>query len=88
MGNTANTTETVTVERPTTPSGRVKKAVGVVGTDTKHVAFTRAHIHRGITYKAGDEADLLVPEADDLIKLGAVGERAASPSFKKDVTKE
>lgn len=70
------------------PDGTPKKEPGKVGTETKHVAFTKDWIHRGVTYKPGDEADLLVPEADYLKEMGAVGEKTAAPSFKKDVAKE
>lgn len=74
------TTAEVRPERPRTPSGRVKKDPGQDGTATKHVKFSREHIHRGIAYKANDEADLLVPEADALIAMGSAGEAKPNPS--------
>ncbi len=79
MGN-AQVNETAKVERPKTPSGRVKKAPGPITTETKHVKFSKDHVHRGVSYRAGDEADILVPEADAIIKMGSAGEAKPNPN--------
>ena len=70
------------------PDGTPKKAPGPIATETKHVAFSKEWIHRGVRYKPGDEADLLAPEADYLKEMGAVGEKTAGLTPKKDVLKE
>jgi hypothetical protein len=58
-------------------------------TPTKHVQFSREHIHRGVHYKPGDEADLSAIDADMLAEMGSVGIKPnAIPTKKLDVAKE
>jgi hypothetical protein len=53
------------------------------------VQFSRDHIHRGITYKPGDEDDLFEPEAKYLQEMGAVGIKPNGiPTKKLDVAKD
>ena len=56
---------------------------------TKHVQFSREHIHRGVHYKPGDEADLAAPEADYLVAMGSAGVKPNHPPTRKlDVTRD
>ena len=58
-------------------------------TQTKHVLFSREHIHRGIHYKPGDEADLSAVDAEMLVAMGSVGIKPSSiPTKKLDVAKD